>query len=379
MTATASQPMDVAAVQDAVRKLAVAVRPRSGEFEEACDLPEDVLHTMLDSGLTRMLTLARHGGSEATPAEWFRTLVELATADPAVAWVGALMSLTNAYVSVAGEPDFAEGYFADPLSCYTFGVKGQGTRRPAEGGRVRVSGRWAITSGSTHAKYVGGMCVDEEGIPKPVLVERDAAQVHRTWDSHGMRGTGSHDVEIDTEVAAEQVLDLPVTDPANPHKLTALAAPTGGWAISTTVVATELGIARRAIDEAVAILRERPVQGGEGKEIERPTTIRAIAQAEGRWRTNALAMTAALDALWDTVEPDGSSDDDARCAVHLVGNTAVRDALDTVRRVFELCGTSPMARGHALERCVRDAATLRSHVSVNDYSWEQHGKALLGV
>jgi alkylation response protein AidB-like acyl-CoA dehydrogenase len=88
---------------------------------------------------------------------------------------------------------------------------GQG-RRVADG--LRISGRWPTASGCEDAPWAltPVMVSDGDGPPEEaaVLVPTSDLDIERTWDTVGMRGTGSHTlVAEDVFVPRSRVLTLP--------------------------------------------------------------------------------------------------------------------------------------------------------------------------
>src|SRR5581483_1262422 len=81
-----------------------------------------------------------------------------------------------------------------------------GAAHEVEGG-YRLSGRWSLGSGSSHATwYVTGAIVLRDGEPvilpngqprmRELFVPASEVEVVDTWDSTGLRGTASHDYVI---------------------------------------------------------------------------------------------------------------------------------------------------------------------------------------
>src|SRR6202044_2763355 len=84
-----------------------------------------------------------------------------------------------------------------------FAPMGVATRTP---GGFRVTGRWPFSSGCEHSSWrMGGAIVTggepdllPSGAPNVQCMMFPAAdmRVIDTWDTSGLRGTGSHDVEV---------------------------------------------------------------------------------------------------------------------------------------------------------------------------------------
>ena len=71
-----------------------------------------------------------------------------------------------------------------------------------------MNGRWSWASGCTAAAYLGvGIKVDdgsaESGLPRMAVIPRESATIVDNWDVNGLRGTGSHDIEVTGLVVPE--------------------------------------------------------------------------------------------------------------------------------------------------------------------------------
>src|SRR5262249_44867562 len=126
----------------------------------------------------------------------------------------------------------------------------------------RATGRWAFGSGSEHCSWLLGGCVVIDG-GKPVLLGRGVpdsrmmlfrasdVRILDTWTVSGLRGTGSHDLEVaDVFVPAERAVSL-ITDRPRAEGPLFRFPVFGLLALGIAAVAT--GIARAAIDALVDI------------------------------------------------------------------------------------------------------------------------------
>jgi alkylation response protein AidB-like acyl-CoA dehydrogenase len=129
-------------------------------------------------------------------------------------------------------------------------------------GRLSARGRWAFGSGSEHCSWLLGGCVVMDdgkprllgrGIPdsRMMLFPASDVRIVDTWTVSGLRGTGSHDLEVaDVFVPAERAGIAHHRSPVAEGPL--FRFPVFGCSRSASpAVAT--GIARTAIDELVAL------------------------------------------------------------------------------------------------------------------------------
>ncbi len=130
---------------------------------------------------------------------------------------------------------------------------------PVEGG-YRLSGRCTFNSNCHAATWILGLAhvyddgverLDENGAPVTLitLFPREKAEIIDNWDTLGMRGTGSHDVNVDDLfVPAERAVPFKPLEQPSPaysgpwHRLTI-------WPSVAGTAIPALGIAQAAIDE----------------------------------------------------------------------------------------------------------------------------------
>src|SRR5262249_33224278 len=130
---------------------------------------------------------------------------------------------------------------------------------PVDGG-YRVSGRTPFVSGAHQATFYlglanifdnGEMRIGPNGFPETLLTAfpPSEAEIIDNWNTMGMCGTGSHDVNIDDVFIPKSraVPWVPLVNPGNNYEgpLYRLTV----WAAVSALVATALGIARAALEE----------------------------------------------------------------------------------------------------------------------------------
>jgi indole-3-acetate monooxygenase len=230
------------------------------ELDEGRRLPADLFETALRAGLFRTLVPDALGGPGTTPLDWFRIGLELAWHEPSLGWVVTQGAAEMGWLTASADPRWAAEVLADPLALSATTIAGIGELR-IDGDTATAGGRWAFNTGSTGATWLGGLCLvagatTPDGGPelRIALVPAERAVVLDDWDPTGLRGTGSHSIEIPT-----QAIDpawtfspfVPTTNDVGPHRV---LVGNGNWAIATSVAAVQLGAARRALDEARELL-----------------------------------------------------------------------------------------------------------------------------
>ena len=127
------------------------------------------------------------------------------------------------------------------------------------GGGYRLSGRWSFGSGCTHADVISaGAVLSKGGVPlrgqdgqaqwRVALLPASKVEVHDTWHTTGLCGSGSHDYSIkDAFVPIGHTFDLD-----GPRREGTLYRWPGLF--TANIVAVPLGAATDALESAMEIL-----------------------------------------------------------------------------------------------------------------------------
>ena len=179
------------ALLDAVRNGA-AIGDATGDLVPSHD-------RMLDEGLFHLLVPRELGGAGGTATDWFDAGLAISRADPSAGWIMTQGAVQNAWIAVSAAPSFSADFFAARRTIASSSA-GQATAERNGDHFVVRNARWAYVSGSQGASYLGGMVrtTRPDGTPETrmVLVPAAEATIERSWDTHGLRGTGSHHVDL---------------------------------------------------------------------------------------------------------------------------------------------------------------------------------------
>ncbi len=239
------------------------------------------------------------------------------------------------------------------------------TARKVDGGFV-VTGRKVFASQAPVATMMATAAVIQGDAPEIVTLSipmsAPGVRIDETWDSHGMRGTGSHDVVLDevfvpdAQAGARRPLDR--LDP-----LIRIALING----LTIITGVYLGLVRAARDEAVARL-------GGGRKAGDSATQRLAGQVEYDLESASLAFEGALARLGD--DPESTLENFrlvvlAKRAVAEHGARAIEAALAAV-------GGMGFYRSCPLERIARDFRAINYHPLTPEATLFYAGRVALG-
>ncbi len=367
------------------RRLAPRFAARAAEYDRAGAFPADDFADLRAAGLFGLLVPAALGGLGAGFGAYARVAYELARGNGATALVfnmhasvtGALGAVTPELAEALGLPDAAlaarDRFLADAAAGRWYAVamseRGAGSRlsalstvyEPVDGG-FHVKGSKAFCSGAGHADgyLVAARSAGDQAVVSQFLVPAgEGLTVEPTWDSLGMRATGSHDVHLDAVVPHGALLGgveglALVVAQLMPH-----------WMVAS-YAAVYVGVAQASVDAAVEHLRARGLTG-------LPAVRARVGRADAAVAAARLAVFEAARRV-DEAPGDAETNRWVWRAKLLAGTTAAEVAAS----MLEAAGTSAMRRGHPLERLYRDARAGSLQPATSDVCADWLGVEALG-
>ena len=359
---------------EAASRIADLVRPRGAEFEHARTLAPDVAQAMRDAGLFRMPLPKELGGTDADLMAIASVIETVSAADASTGWCLMIGAGTNAFAGYL-ERDAAEEMWADPDIATAGVVMPRGTATSADNG-YRVSGRWPFASFCEHAAWLCGGCIVDGGPPRLVFFPASDVTIHDTWHVAGLRGTGSHDIEVrDILVPAGRSAWFETEPwPDGPlYRIPFLGV------LSSTLASVALGIARGALDEFVRLARDK-VPTGSGRTVAQRETVQSrLAQSEAAVEAARVYLHDRLASAWDIASRGDKVGGADHAQVRLASTHATHVAVKAVDFAYEAGGTSALYTSSPLQRAFRDIHAASQHIMVAAPSFEPVGRTLLGL
>ena len=366
---------------DRARELKPFVQGFADRAEAERTLPAEVVHALREAGLFRVAVAAEVGGAEATPREQILAIEAISEADGAAGWALMIGVENLGFASAFLQPDVAEEVIAKhPEAIFCGALNPQGRANRVDGG-VRVSGRWPFASGCLHADWFWGQCILEEG-GKPremleVLVPRSQFRVLDTWHVAGLRGSGSHDVEIEDVFVADRFTTrvgagrMHVRGPL--FRLPALSR------LAYNKVGVATGIARAALDAFVELASQRVPRGMSAPLRERRFAQESVAEAETLLGSARAFVFETVEELWQETLAGRTPTLRQRALVQIACVKAVMASARAVEIVHAAAGTHANALTSPLERRMRDVHVVGQHIVVSPALIEPASRVLLGL
>ncbi len=378
----AAVPNDFESILKAAEALGPVVDAHRREIDDLCRMPDAVIDSMRAAGIFRIAMPKDRGGPELSPVEQVRILEALFRIEGSVGWCG-LIGCDPGYYQAVLDPDVRDELFPrlDMIGAGQFVPKG---RAEAVAGGYRISGRWGFASGCWHADFMLGACIEFKD-DKPVILKSgmpqirvfglrpDQVKILETWDTLGIRGSGSHDYTVENLVVPERYqLDLlrrerhPAPLYGYPYMLLCKHAGVLGIGTAALDALYEFG-GGKVTTVSASGLRDDVVSQG------------LLGRAEARLSAARHYVYATLDECYATLQrgDELSLEQIAHfrlCMVH--AHEATRGVVESV---FDALATKAIHRSHPVERQLRDIITACQHIAVNGRVYEPAGRLLWGL
>jgi SfnB family sulfur acquisition oxidoreductase len=362
----------------AAHELASVVRLSAAARDRERQLPWSEIEQFTRSGLGSISVPRAYGGpqvSYVTIAEVFRIL---SAADPAVGQIPQNhFGILNSLIGSANDAQ-KKALFEGVLHGWRIGNGGpeRGTkntldvraRLTADGEQFLLNGQKFYSTGALFAHWVAVKALNEDGKQVLVFVERGTPGLHIVddWSGFGQRTTASGTVLLENvRVSGEFVIEN--------WKLG--LSPNIQGAVSQLVqAAIDAGIAREAIDDSIAFVRERSRPWIEAN-VERASDDLYVIADIGKLKLELHAAEALLrraGRVLDEIAASPITEQSAARASIVVAEAKVLTteiALQASEKLFELAGSRATLAEFNLDRHWRNA---RVHTLHDPVRWKIH-------
>ena len=375
---------DVTAEQlvGATRALLPLVRQCGPRAERERRLPQAVARALAEAGICRMLAPRAVGGLEIDPVTQLDVLYELSRADGATGWVAQVYSSVSHLAGFLPPGVGREIYGRNPNAIISGTLAAPYGRAVAVEGGYRVTGRWPYASGCQGADWLAataavhdgkGPRLDPTGAPaqRIVIFPASAATIHDTWHAGGLRGTGSHDVEV-AEVLVPAGWTFWWTD--RPYFEAPLYV-ARWWLLGHG--AQRLGMARAAIDALAELAQVKVPTRSQVLLRDRPLAQMEFAQAEALFESARLFLWDTAERLWEQTRGGKRLTPRQQATARLANTYAAQVAVQVVDLMYSAAGGSAVYEGSPLEQLFRDIHVAAQHAAVALPTYEQVGQILL--
>lgn len=356
----------------ALADLAPIVENGVEQMEGGASLPDDVVDALKRAGAFRMAMPEAWGGPELPMVQILDVIEDLAYLEGAVGWC-AMIGCDGGFYTAWLDDEVGRSMYAD-LDAITAGWVMPAGRATSIDGGYRLTGRWSFGSGSQHAAwFCSGALVEDTMEWRMLFVPADEVMVvPGTWDTTGLRGSGSYDYTVtDVVVPAERTF----TFAEAPRRDGPLYAHRGMFSVK--VAAVPLGLARRAIDEVRLAAESKIVMPQMVPLRELATTQDALGRAEAIVAANRTWFHDVVARAADSLERGEALSEELRRHLFLSASAAIQGSRQAVELLADVVGSDSVKRGHRFERIRRDLSTSATHIVGRTF--EACGRSLLGL
>ena len=334
-------------------RIAASASVGADDAERLRTMPRDLVERIRAEGLFRMAMPADLGGLEVDPITIVTAIETVARADGSAGWTVLIGNSTAFFAWL--EPSAAKemlGESTDVVSTSMFAPLGRARRNRDD---LVVDGRWPFNSGCIHADWyqVGVVVMDgdqpaarPDGAPdlRFAYFPAGMAEIHDTWHSTGLRGTGSHDIEVrELRIPAEHSA-APMLDPARQD------GPL--WQLgffpllSVLMSGFPLGVARRALDELTQLAPTKRRGASRSTIAEDPRVQFDVGRAEAALQSAKTFVHHTIEDAWTTIDTGAPATPAQLGRLTLAGQQAMNAALTAVDIAFGYAGAGIVYAGH---------------------------------
>jgi alkylation response protein AidB-like acyl-CoA dehydrogenase len=371
-----------------IREIEPLIRSESDTAEKERHLSTSVADALRELGCYRMYRPRGRGGFGFDPVSGLRVIEELARIDSAAGW--------NVSIANASEPFGA--WFSDETTAEVFGQADTTmagaffpSRKavPVDGG-YQLSGRTPFGSNCHAANWVLGLAniydtdeprLGEDGVPETLitLCPKSDAEIIDNWETLGMRGTGSHDINVDKIFVPEShaVPFGPMETPSSaysgpPHRMPV-------WIAVAANGVSALGVAQAAIDAFIDLAGIKTPAYTEKTLRDRSMVQLRVAQAEAKVGAARAFLHKTLDAAWQTAVGGSFLTMQQKADCQQATSYLAMTAAEAVDLIHSIAGTSAIRNEKPFQRYFRDVHVMTQHAYFAESRLEAVGQVRLGL
>ena len=372
---------------EAARALVPLIQREAARMHKERELTPEIALALADARLFHMFVPRSLGGRELPQPEYLPVVEALGYADASTGWCvnqGAVFMTTSAFIDRAA----AEEIWDSRRTVIANGPSPTALARRVANG-YRVTGRWSFSSGFPHATWLAGLSVlaDEHGErlqgPKGemrvrhMIFPKSEATRHDTWNTRGLRATGSYDFEVkDIFVPEERTVWTygdAVREPGPLYAYSMVLLFACGFA------SVALGVARAGLDAFIDFAGGKLPRGDRTRLADKQVIQSQVGAAEMKWRSGRYGLHGAVREVWDRVSATGRFEIADRVALRGAATHAIHLAKEAVDIAYEACGSDAIFEHHPIQQRFQDIHTITQHLQGRRAHYETIGQLALGL
>lgn len=385
-TSTMSAPTR-AEVIEAAQALLPRLRDRADATEDLRCLPEETIADLKAAGIHKLFTPKKYGGYEMPWGTHLDVSRTLGQACGSTGWVSSVV-FTHTFLFGRFTEEAQEDVWGDcPDAIISTGFAGGGLATPTDGGYI-VSGRYKFASGVDHADamLVGAKLPNSTASFNDlwIVLKKGDFEILDTWQSEGLRGTGSKDIKVDNVfIPKHRTLDMAAMTDNPPgaqlHDYYLYGVEFHSYFL-TLIAGPILGAARGAYNEYIdqTLTRVGAMMGE--TIVDQPAVQVHVAESLAELETADLIMDTLCDRLHALGIKGESVTGEFKLRAYRDLVMAGRLAHSSADRLSRMMGVSAQTGRNPVQRLYRDVRTMSTHSA---FHWEaglqRSGKYIFGL
>jgi 3-hydroxy-9,10-secoandrosta-1,3,5(10)-triene-9,17-dione monooxygenase len=356
------------------RAMIPVLKARAPAAEAARKVPEETIRDFQEAGFFDILKPERWGGFEMEPNAFFEVQMAIGEGCMSSAWVLGVVGVHPLQLGLFDLKAQEDVWGKDVTTLVSSSYQPVGKVEIAEGG-FYLSGQWSFSSGCQHCEwaFLGALVFPEAGGPpeyRTFLVPRTDYQIIDTWNTFGLKATGSHDVKVDrafvpehrTHKAMDGYLCRNPGQAVNTGDLFKLP-----WAaVFTRAVSTaSIGAATDALKSFLEIAKSR-VSTNTGLATKAdPFVLSAAANTSAELEGMRVSLYQIFDDMMDEVAHGHEIAADKRVFYKYQASRVARRCADLVDELLLLAGARGIFTDNEIVRPWLDLKAGRAHIANN--------------
>jgi len=376
------------------RSLVPMIRDAQEETEANGRVSADIFNAIGDQEIFKILLPRRYGGFEYGLDTFVDVGFEIARGCGSVGWVHSVTAMYHVFLGMYPVEAQDEVWGEDPGAVVAASFTPTGSVTSVDGG-YKLTGKWMFCSGVDNCAWtiVGvTLAPERDGEPEGkayALVRTSDFGMENNWNVVGLAGTGSKNVFCkDLFIPPHRLLPIEDTMTGKPPGAAVNDGPLYRIplfaAMSCSLVAPIMGMARGAVDEFVELTKGRTTRGAA---LSKPAPMAELPGIQLKLGEASAAVDAArmlvrrdLQDIMETVGAGRELTIQQRARNKGDWGYAARLSVQAVDAIFAASGGGGLFRTGRIQRYWRDTHAGAAHISMNwDAVGALYGRVTLGL
>lgn len=324
------------------------------------------LALLLEKELPYLFVPKKHGGLEKDLIDALPLLEELSYLDGSLGWRLTLIAGAGLFCAFM-DPKFAEPFFSNNKAIITGSGFPGGQAIPRQSSYT-VSGKWKYATGIEHATLITATCFIENSkkenqskggkTTKAFAFYPDEITIHKTWNSFGLKATGSHTFEANS-VRIPKKRTFTIAPEESQFNASIYHYPFDAFAHATLAVSL-FGMVNRFLDEAKYIVQAK--NKGISNNEPSDSTEKEFEQCFQKFRETRSNLYTIVDSSWNSLVKNGVLQQPVITEVCQQSRRSARQAIKSVQAIYPLLGMAVIPPDTVINRCWRDIHTASQHM-----------------